>query len=313
MAALAALLAAAGLPAGLPAALATVDASGFVDQAVSGIWPGGAPVVAGDRFYLASLAKQVTGAMLAVLVRDGGLDPDAPVAAWLEDLPGWSREVTPRQLAHHIAGLPGAGSVADDVAGDWTGAAALAALRRLETLPLPPGTAYVYSNLGYILLAQLIEAAAGAPFARSVDRRLFAPPGLSGIGFLETGIGGLPQAPLLGRRLPLSHGDGGLWASAPAFAGWLAAQNRDVLGLAGLVTAPGRLADGRTVDYGWGIGLRRFRGEPLFLHGGDWPGAVARAVRCPTLGVAVVAMAAGASQAQLSPLVAAALEGVAGG
>jgi CubicO group peptidase (beta-lactamase class C family) len=314
MAALAALLARAGLPADLPVAVAGIDAAGGMDCAVSGGWPSRGPAAVNDRFYLASLAKQVTGSVLAVLVRTGTIDPDLPVATWLADLPAWGAQVTPRQLAHHVAGLPGAGVLEAALVSDWTDASALQALRQLDVLPTPSGTEYVYSNLGYILLAQLIAEAAKKPFAQVVDERVVRPFDLADFGFVPPAAAmRLPQAPRLGPWLPLSHGDGGLWASAAAFARWLAAQNEDRLGIADLVTAPGRLIDGRRIDYGWGIGLRTFRGVPIFIHGGEWTGAVAKTIRCPSLGIAMVGMAAGGSLAQLSAVVDAGFEMLANG
>ena len=50
-----------------------------------------------DRFYSASLAKQITGAAAAVLVREGRLDPDLPVAHYLPNLPGWAEDITAHQ------------------------------------------------------------------------------------------------------------------------------------------------------------------------------------------------------------------------
>ena len=309
MRALAALLAQAGFPAGLPVALARVDRGGAIEQAVAGTWPNGAPVAAGDRFYVASLAKQLTGAALAVLVRDGALDPDVPITFWLSGLPAWSRQITPRHLAHHIAGLPAAGAIEAWPRGRLERSlCSRSPACRLPAPPLPPGTDYVYSNLGYILLARIVAIAAGQPFDKFVDERLLTPLGLAGMGFAQADIRDLPHATLLGPHLPLTHGDGGLWASAPAYAAWLLHQNRDTLGIADLVTAPGRLADGRSVPYGWGVGLRRYRDEPLFIHGGEWTGAVAKAVRCPASGLAVVGMASGVSIQLMVTLVDTALD-----
>ena len=76
---LAALLARAAIPERTPVAMARLDRSGVIEDAVAGTWPDGAAVTPDDRFYAASLAKQVTGAAVAVLVRAGKLDPDAPV------------------------------------------------------------------------------------------------------------------------------------------------------------------------------------------------------------------------------------------
>lgn len=74
----------------VPVAIAVCNGDGLVAGVARGRWPDGRLVRLTDRFYAASLAKQVTGAAAAVLVREGGLDPDLPVAHYLPDLPGWA-------------------------------------------------------------------------------------------------------------------------------------------------------------------------------------------------------------------------------
>ena len=296
------MIALAGFEPGTPVSLARRDASGAIEDGVAGTWPDGRPVVATDRFYGASLAKQVTGAAAALLVRDGRLDPDQSVARHLTDLPPWAAETTPRQLAHHTAGLPAAGVLEVLAPGDWTEDFAIGAMRGLPGPVTEPGTSYAYSNLGYILLAQVAERVAGMPFAAFVAANLLAPLGLQGMA-LETQIGDFPQSGLMGPSLPLSHGDGGLWTTSGAFALWLHQQNRDALGIADIVEASGRLAGGADVAYGWGLGLRTHRDQRLLIHGGSWTGAVAKAVRCPALGISVVALAASGQSDTLYRLV----------
>lgn len=301
---LASLVDLAGFTPGTPVTVARF-AVGAMEEVVAGAWPDGRPVVATDQFYVASLAKQLTGAAAAVLVRDGQFDPDQPVASYLDGLPGWTAGITPRHLAHHIAGLPAAGVLEAGISGDWTDEFAFDAL--IQSGPATaPGAAYAYSNVGYILLARIVERISCEPFATFVASRLLEPLGIDGMGF-ATDIAAFPQAALLGSSLPLTHGDGGLWSTGAAFAFWLHRQNQDALGIADVVESPGWLADSGEVSYGWGLGLRIHRDHKLLIHGGEWTGAVAKAVRCPALGVAVVAMAADAPFETLDRLVEAVL------
>lgn len=258
-----------------------------------------------DRFYGASLAKQVTGASTALLVRDERLDPDAPVASYLDGLPRWSADITARQLAHHISGLPVAPVAETALEWQWNDARVDGYLAAVQDLPGRPGGAYGYSNLGYILLARIVARISGGTFADFVSREVHAEPGF---GFVYD-ISGFAQLPHLNRP-PHTHGDGGLWTSAPAFARWLERQNKDALGVASIVEAHGRLNDGTVVDYGWGLGLRRWREERLLIHGGEWRGASARAVRCPALGLACVALSTDAPVQHLVALNEAMLDGM---
>lgn len=117
----------------------------------------------------------------------------------------------------------------------------------------------------------------------------------------------------MGDQLPLSVGDGGLWTTAEGFALWLDSQNRDALGTASLVEQPGVLSDGTRTDYGWGIGLRAYKGAPMFVHGGGWQGASARAIRIPHLRLSLAVFTTGNSPNALDGFVTAVLERVTGG
>ena len=232
-----------------PLAIAVCNGAGQIQEVARGRWSDGRLVRPTDRFYAASLAKQITGAAAAVLVGEGRIDPDLPVAHYLPELPAWADDVTARHLAHHTAGLPAAGEI-ESSEDDWTDAFAMAALHRLPQLVSVPGTAFRYSNLGYVLLAHVVARAAECPFPRFVEAQLFEPLGLKGLGFAASEISVFPQADLLGPSKPLTMGDGGLWATAGAFSRWLHHQNGDTLGVAGIVTAPGKLigAPSSTMD-----------------------------------------------------------------
>jgi CubicO group peptidase (beta-lactamase class C family) len=294
----------AGFPEALPLAVARISEE-RIDALSSGFWPDGSAVRLDDRFYVASLAKQVTGTALGVLVRDGKLDADAPIRLVLPDLRGRTGDLTARQLVHHISGLPQAGVLEAQAPGDWTEASALAALD--HAVYEPGGRQYQYSNVGYVLLARVIAAVSGVDFAAFIATRIFAPHNIVDIGFVSD-VSTFKQAKAMGPKLPLTQGDGGLWSTAPAFARWLYLQNVDAFGVASHLETPGRLSDGGSVSYGWGIGLREHRGQALFVHGGEWPGAVAKSVRCPALGTGVVAMAAGVPFEVLNTLVGSLLE-----
>jgi CubicO group peptidase (beta-lactamase class C family) len=314
------LLTLAGLIAGtappdVPLAVAACGTGGISLSWVQGRWPDGSIVATHDRFYAASLAKQLTGAAIAILVRRGELGADRPIGTWLPDLPAWRRDVTVRMLLHHVGGLPEAGVYEAGLGTNHlTNAGALNYLRGLERLPFIPGTMLRYSNLGYICLAEIVAAASGVPFARFVDREIVSPLGLSGMGFCIDGAAlPFPQAGMLGATLPLSAGDGGLWSTAEAYVRWLDSQNRDALAIAALAEKPYRLPSGATTDYGWGIGLRQFRGSPLYIHAGSWQGASAKAVRLPEAGLAVVALAATSRFEPVAALVDRLLEALADG
>jgi CubicO group peptidase (beta-lactamase class C family) len=133
-------------------------------------------------YDLASLTKVVglaTAAMFAV--QDGSLDLEAPVQRYLPafDGPGKQR-VSIRMLLAHTSGLPAWRPLFREV--DTREAAfALAATTPLETAP---GSLEVYSDLGAIVLTQIIESIYHERIDSLLQRRLFQPLGLSSTGFL---------------------------------------------------------------------------------------------------------------------------------
>lgn len=57
-------------------------------------------------FSVASVSKAVTGVGIMRLVEDGRIRLDAPVAAYLPEIPVTWRAITVRQLLNHTSGLP---------------------------------------------------------------------------------------------------------------------------------------------------------------------------------------------------------------
>lgn len=145
----------------------------------------GAAVRADTRFNLASAGKLFTTVAIMQLVQQGKLDLDAPVGHYLRDwpVPTVRDRVTARQLLMHTSGL----------ASFW-GPAFEASRARLQRLadyrPLlldepdfEPGSAWQYSNTGYLLLGLLIEAVSGEDYYRYIADHVFAPAGMLDSGY----------------------------------------------------------------------------------------------------------------------------------
>lgn len=202
-------------------------------------------------YDLASLTKVIgltTAAMIGVNERRFGLD-DAVVhhlhsfGAGTRAAPD-RRAVTLRHLLTHSSGLPAWRALYQEST-TRSDAFALADSTRLDTLP---GTRFVYSDLGAILLTQIVEQHFGERLDSLLHRRLFAPLGMSDTRYLPP-VEWLPRIapteddPWRGRvlrgevhdenaaRLDGVSGHAGLFSSARdlvRFADWmLAAHQRD--------------------------------------------------------------------------------------
>ena len=141
----------------------------------------GEPMMIDTLFDLASLTKPLATALsVAALVERGQLDLDQPVARHLPPFArADKRAITPRQLLLHTSGLPSVGPLADFESGRERALARIAGAK----LTAAPGKLFRYSDLGYIVLGELVAALSGRPLERFVEEALYAPLGSSSIGF----------------------------------------------------------------------------------------------------------------------------------
>ncbi|GAB2932152.1 serine hydrolase domain-containing protein [Streptomyces mayteni] len=162
-----------------PGAALALHAPGLgVELAAGSRSPDGAPMTTATHHDLASVTKVVaTTTALLRLVSDRLVDLDEPVCRLVPGFAGGAKDaVSVRDLLLHRGGL-----------WEWwplyaaTGGDRDAALRHAAGLPLryPPGTERHYSDLGFMLLGQVVEAVAGQPLAAALADLVTRPLGLS--------------------------------------------------------------------------------------------------------------------------------------
>jgi CubicO group peptidase (beta-lactamase class C family) len=125
---------------------------------------------------LASLTKVValTTAMMQ-LVEQNRINLDAPVQRYLPEFTGrFKDQVTVRHLLTHSAGLPAWRPLYKEASSPEE-ALALTLATPLDTAP---GVRMVYSDLGAILLGQIVVRVTGQPFDQYVAEHVFAPLGM---------------------------------------------------------------------------------------------------------------------------------------
>lgn len=179
-----------------PGAVALVGSrNGVLAEASVGHLDAADPTVPNDRtlWDLASLTK-VVGMTSGVerLVQEGRIDLDAPVQRYLPEWTGPNKDrVTVRHLLTHSSGLPAWRPLYKE-ASTPAQALALVFATPLDTLP---GTRMVYSDLGAILMGQIVNRVTGTTFDKYVTRQVFRP-----LGMLETMW--MPKASLRPRIAP---------------------------------------------------------------------------------------------------------------
>ena len=132
-------------------------------------------------FDLASLTKVVaTTTAIMQLVEEGKVRLTDAVAAWV---PGFERfgkrGITVRHLLSHVSGLrPDV-----DLGEPWKGYDAAIELAVNEVPTAPPGERFVYSDINFFLLGDIVARASGEPLDRYVTGHLFEPLGMTDTGF----------------------------------------------------------------------------------------------------------------------------------
>jgi CubicO group peptidase (beta-lactamase class C family) len=275
------------------------------------------PYTPETRHAVASITKMFT-AMAALKLRDAGtLTLEDSICAHLAGCPEAWKRVTVQQLMRHTSGIPdyesplelGSEKYLSVMTREGT-SRRLVEDAKARPLDFPPGTKFRYSNTGYLVLAQVVENAAGRPFNEFVAETLLKPAGMTraglfdgkavpdglAVGYTHPELGWaklLAGAPLTDGhlaaqpRLPLTPpaGDAGLYATADDLLAWSRAMDGSALvpkAEADEVFTPGL----ENYGYGWFVGegwkRRRFR------HNGGLPGYTSDFVKFPDEGLTLV-------------------------
>lgn len=144
------------------------------------------PPAIDSEFQIGSVTKLFTALILMDMVGRGEVRLDQPLADLLPRgvrVPArGGRQITLVDLATHTSGLPREAAFDDEIDGDpWNGFTEAELFKGLAKTPPDHdiGTGYVYSNLGYCLLADALARRAGEPWPTLAERRLLRPLGLS--------------------------------------------------------------------------------------------------------------------------------------
>lgn len=148
------------------------------------------PMTVDTVFDLASLTKVIaTTSSVMSLVEAGKLRLRDPVSKyWPEFKQNGKEAVTVRQLMTHTSGLP-AWENYRKAFGDPNGPAVqdyrAQILPKLAATPLqnPPDTKFVYSDLGFITLGELVRRISGEPLDQYAQRHVFQPLKMRDTGF----------------------------------------------------------------------------------------------------------------------------------
>lgn len=161
--------------------------------------PDRTPMTTDTVFDLASLTKPiVTATSVMLLAEQGRILLDEPAATYLPEFAGDGKErITIRHLLTHQAGL-----IADNSLEDYADGPAAAVERLLAITPQgPPATRFVYSDVGFLVLGELVHRLSGQNVDAFSKQHVF-----DLLGMQETGF--LPPPALQERAAPTQQRNG---------------------------------------------------------------------------------------------------------
>ncbi|MBY0494824.1 MAG: DUF1343 domain-containing protein [Cyanobacteria bacterium] len=154
--------------------------------------PAEEPMTLDTVFDLASLTKVVgTTTAIMTLIEDGRVRLNDTVASHIPGFERYGKDgITIRHLMTHVSGLR-----PDVDLHPWSGYDAAIQLAIDEVPAAPPGETFVYSDINYFLLGDIVARVTGQSLDAYLKARVFAP-----LGMTETGF--LPPKSLLPRIAP---------------------------------------------------------------------------------------------------------------
>ncbi|MGH7468554.1 MAG: serine hydrolase [Longimicrobiales bacterium] len=260
-------------------------------------------------YYVGSVSKQFTAAAIALLALDGRIGLEDPVSKYVPEV-GHLPPMTVRQLVHHTAGVRDiyglmslAGIRMEDVFPEND---AIALIARQKELNFAPGSDYLYSNSGYLLLAQIVKRVSGKSLREFAAERIFQPLGMRNTHFHDEPYHIFPQRTISyapeGAGYRISYllnfdkiGAGGLYTTLADLLLWDRNfyDNKLGRGFLELMHTRGVQLNGDTLGYAFGLQVGQHRGLPTVRHGGSLMGFQADLVRFPEQRFTVIALCNG--------------------
>lgn len=142
------------------------------------------PITTNTQFRIGSTSKALTGTALARMFDANKIDLDRQISAYMKVLPNndW-KNITSRQLASHMAGIPHYKQNTDylgvyktlDLSTRYEQVEDSLEIFDGSELLFEPGSKFSYSTLGTVLLSAVMQNAAKTPYLEIMKEQVFSP------------------------------------------------------------------------------------------------------------------------------------------
>ncbi|WP_138475283.1 serine hydrolase domain-containing protein [Dyadobacter bucti] len=247
------------------------------------------PVTPATIFDIASVSKQFAGFAVSKLVEEKKISLDDDVRKYLPDVPDFGKKITIRHLVHHTSGLR-----------DWPEALNIAGwrwdevfsfndimnmVRAQKDLDFDPGNHYSYSNTGYNLLAAIVEKVSGQSFRTWTEANIFKPLNMNSSEFQDDytrliknmaySYSARDKEFVKTPGALTAYGSSSLFTSVEDLSKWVIHFDKEVAAKNPVylrMLEEGKLNNGETVHYGYGLATGQDRTLKTISHTGGWAG-----------------------------------------
>ena len=257
------------------------------------------PITPTTIFDIASVSKQFAAFAIVTLSHQGKLSIDDDIRTHLPDVPDFGHTITIRHLLHHTSGLRDwvqsfviAGDLMDDVISFKH---ILKMVRHQKALNFEPGAAYLYSNTGYNLLAEIVETVTGDSFREWTDTHIFKPLGMMNSHFhddhemiLKNRAYSYQAVENSGFKHAINNttalGSSSLHSTVEDLGKWILNLETGRIGGQAVIEQlheRGVLNNGEQISYAFGLNIGKYRGLQTVGHSGSWRGFRSHLIHFP--------------------------------
>ena len=257
------------------------------------------PITPTTIFDIASVSKQFAAFAIATLSHEGKLSLDDDIRMYLPDVPDFGCTITIRHLLHHTSGLRDwvqslviAGGTMDDIISFKH---ILKMVRHQKALNFEPGAAFLYSNTGYNLLAEIVETVTGDSFREWTNTNIFKPLAMTNTHFhddYEMILKNRAYSYQAVENDRFKHavnnttalGSSSLYSTVEDLAKWILNFDNTRIGEQTVIEQMhqrGVLNNGEQIDYAFGLNIGEYRTLKTVGHSGSWRGFRSHLMRFP--------------------------------
>jgi CubicO group peptidase (beta-lactamase class C family) len=261
------------------------------------------PINDSTVFYIGSMSKQFTAMCILLLAERGKLSLNNEIQKYIPEFPNYGHLITIQNLIHHTSGIQdylllwmSAGKSYADL-NSIDDSNSLDLLVRQTSLNFIPGERYEYSNSNYFLLGIIIKKISGKSLREFAYQNIFQPLGMNhtqyrdnmNIEIKNQATGHLLNTNKKSEPLVTAYhlvGDGGVYTTIDDLVRWDQNFYHNLLGeknqnLIDRFYEKGKLNNGESIDYAFGIVNTQIDGMKAIEHGGQFIGYKSDILRFP--------------------------------